>query len=231
MHRKGYIWVLAALFAVTVLFTGCKNEDMQWDYTGTFGHEDPTQAPTTVPSDPTTLPTDPESTEPSTEPSAEPTDPSEPEPTEPVTPPHVHDLRQVAAKEPTCTESGWNAYEYCVNCSYNTKTTRPAAHNHTEVYTDPTTEADGFWTYTCACGDSYTVTDEGSRLPVTPEPEPEEWTWQKYWYESTPDEQWAYSQTFPNVAAFNEWKDRVYAEWFAQQDREEFDPDNGVDLN
>ena len=41
------------------------------------------------------------------------------------------------------------------------------AHNYAEVtYTDPTTQADGFWTYTCICGDSYTVIDENTRLHV-----------------------------------------------------------------
>ena len=40
------------------------------------------------------------------------------------------------------------------------------AHEHTESYTEPTTEKDGFWTYTCICGDSYTVIDENTRLHV-----------------------------------------------------------------
>ena len=39
------------------------------------------------------------------------------------------------------------------------------AHDYTDVtYTDPTNDTDGFWTYTCICGDSYTVVDEGTVL-------------------------------------------------------------------
>jgi hypothetical protein len=38
-------------------------------------------------------------------------------------------------------------------------------HSYEDVYTAPTYEADGFTTYTCSvCGDSYTVTDEGTQL-------------------------------------------------------------------
>ena len=34
--------------------------------------------------------------------------------------PNGHKLTQVEAKAPTCTEVGWNAYEYCSNCDYTT---------------------------------------------------------------------------------------------------------------
>ncbi len=37
-----------------------------------------------------------------------------------------HDLVQVAAKDATCTEAGWNAYEYCSRCDYTTKIDIPA---------------------------------------------------------------------------------------------------------
>ena len=40
----------------------------------------------------------------------------------------------------------------------------PHIHNFVATYTEPTFEADGFWTYACECGkDSYTVVDEGSK--------------------------------------------------------------------
>ena len=45
-----------------------------------------------------------------------------------------HDLEQVAAKDATCTEVGWNAYEYCKKCNYTTKVEIPATgHIHTNT--------------------------------------------------------------------------------------------------
>ena len=38
----------------------------------------------------------------------------------------------------------------------------PAAHNYEAVYTEPSFDSDGFTTYTCACGDTYTETDTGT---------------------------------------------------------------------
>ena len=40
-----------------------------------------------------------------------------------------HDLVQYAAKAPTCTEKGWNAYETCFRCDYTTRKELPAL-NH-----------------------------------------------------------------------------------------------------
>ena len=40
-----------------------------------------------------------------------------------------HDLVQYAAKAPTCTEKGWNAYETCSRCDYTTRKELPAL-NH-----------------------------------------------------------------------------------------------------
>lgn len=37
-----------------------------------------------------------------------------------------HDLEQHAAKAPTCTEKGWNAYETCSRCDHTTYAERPA---------------------------------------------------------------------------------------------------------
>ena len=39
-----------------------------------------------------------------------------------------HDLEQHAAKAPTCTEIGWNAYETCSRCNYTTYVELPAQH-------------------------------------------------------------------------------------------------------
>lgn len=40
-----------------------------------------------------------------------------------------HDLVQYAAKAPTCTEIGWNAYETCSRCNYTTYAELPAQHD------------------------------------------------------------------------------------------------------
>ena len=40
-----------------------------------------------------------------------------------------HDLEHHAAKAPTCTEKGWNAYETCSRCDYTTYVERPAQHD------------------------------------------------------------------------------------------------------
>lgn len=40
-----------------------------------------------------------------------------------------HDLEQHAAKAPTCTEIGWNAYETCSRCGYTTRKELPAQHD------------------------------------------------------------------------------------------------------
>ena len=40
-----------------------------------------------------------------------------------------HDLEQHAAKAPTCTEPGWDAYETCSRCGYTTRKELPAQHD------------------------------------------------------------------------------------------------------
>lgn len=40
-----------------------------------------------------------------------------------------HDLVQHAAKAPTCTEIGWDAYDLCVRCGYTTRKELPAQHD------------------------------------------------------------------------------------------------------
>ena len=71
----------------------------------------------------------------------------------------------------TCDNDGEKKTEItCKNCNtvYHVETeVIPAkGHQYEEKYTAPTFEADGFTTYTCknGCGDSYTVTDEGTKL-------------------------------------------------------------------
>lgn len=70
-----------------------------------------------------------------------------------------HDLVQYAAKAPTCTEKGWNAYETCSRCDYTTYAELPALnHDYQAVTVEPTCEADGYTVFTCSrCKDSYTA--------------------------------------------------------------------------
>ena len=70
-----------------------------------------------------------------------------------------HALEQHAAKAPTCTEIGWNAYETCSRCDHTTYTELPALnHDYQAVTVAPTCEADGYTVFTCSrCKDSYTA--------------------------------------------------------------------------
>ena len=45
-----------------------------------------------------------------------------------------HDLEQHAAKAPTCTEIGWNAYETCSRCDYTTYAEQPALNHDLEQH-------------------------------------------------------------------------------------------------
>lgn len=70
-----------------------------------------------------------------------------------------HALEQHAAKAPTCTEPGWDAYEACSRCDYTTYAELPIlGHDYQAVTVDPTCEADGYTIFTCSrCKDSYTA--------------------------------------------------------------------------
>ena len=48
--------------------------------------------------------------------------------------PNNHDLEQHAAKAPTCTEIGWNAYETCSRCDHTTYTELPALNHALEQH-------------------------------------------------------------------------------------------------
>ena len=73
--------------------------------------------------------------------------------------PNNHDLEQHAAKAPTCTEIGWDAYETCSRCDYTTRTELPALnHDYQAVTVEPTCETDGYTVFTCSrCKDRYTA--------------------------------------------------------------------------
>ena len=73
--------------------------------------------------------------------------------------PNNHALVQHAAKAPTCTEIGWDAYETCSRCDHTTYTELPALnHDYQAVTVEPTCETDGYTVFTCSrCNDSYTA--------------------------------------------------------------------------
>ena len=73
--------------------------------------------------------------------------------------PNNHALEQHAAKAPTCTEKGWDAYETCSRCDYTTYAEQPALnHDYQAVTVEPTCETDGYTVFTCSrCKDSYTA--------------------------------------------------------------------------
>ncbi len=74
----------------------------------------------------------------------------------------AHILKQVDAKDPTCTEIGWDAYEYCTRCDYTTYAEKSAlGHDYKSVVTAPTCTEKGYTTHTCSrCSDSYTDSEK-----------------------------------------------------------------------
>ena len=73
--------------------------------------------------------------------------------------PTGHDLVEVEAQAQTCTESGWNAYEYCTKCDYTTYDEIEADGHAHELVEDVDSDCinSGYKTYTCHCGDTYSV--------------------------------------------------------------------------
>lgn len=71
-----------------------------------------------------------------------------------------HDKKVDEAVAPTCVETGLTEGWHCTMCSKQIVAQEivPATgHSHTAVITPPTCTEDGFTTYTCACGDTYTA--------------------------------------------------------------------------
>ena len=94
----------------------------------------------------------------------------------------AHTPEVIPAVDATCTATGLTAGSKCAVCGVilTAQEETPVAEHawDTGVYTDPTTEADGYTTFTCtACGETRTETDEGSKLPevipsvITKQPE------------------------------------------------------------
>ena len=75
-----------------------------------------------------------------------------------------HDLVQHAAKAPTCTEIGWDAYDRCIRCGYTTRKELPALNHNLEQHEAkaPTCTEKGWDAYkTCSrLGCNYTTYQE-----------------------------------------------------------------------
>lgn len=68
-----------------------------------------------------------------------------------------HALTSVAAKAPTCTEIGWDAYEYCTRCDYTTYAEKEALDHD---WSNWTPNEDG--THSRVCGNDANHTEEGT---------------------------------------------------------------------
>ena len=76
--------------------------------------------------------------------------------------PNNHDLEQHAAKAPTCTEIGWDAYETCSRCDYTTRKELPALNHALEQHAAkaPTCTEPGWDAYeTCSRCDHTTYAE------------------------------------------------------------------------
>lgn len=76
--------------------------------------------------------------------------------------PNNHDLEQHAAKAPTCTEIGWNAYETCSRCDHTTYTELPALNHALEQHAAkaPTCTEKGWDAYETCSRCDYTTRKE-----------------------------------------------------------------------
>ncbi len=85
------------------------------------------------------------------------------------TPALGHNKTTYEAKEATCVESGWNAYETCSRCGYTTYEEIPATGEHTwdkgEETKAPTCTKEGETTYTCTVCKTATKTEPIDKLP------------------------------------------------------------------
>ena len=83
---------------------------------------------------------------------------------------HTDKLVQVDAKAPTCTEIGWDAYEYCSACNYTTYVELPASHNIVTVDAKAPTCTEIGWDayeYCTACNyTTYVEIPENGHTPL-----------------------------------------------------------------
>ena len=76
--------------------------------------------------------------------------------------PNKHDLAHLHAKAPTCTEKGWDAYDSCVRCDYNTRKELPALNHDLKQYAAkaPTCTEPGWDAYEACSRCDYTTRKE-----------------------------------------------------------------------
>ena len=90
----------------------------------------------------------------------EPYTPGDEEPEEdPCANGHVGETEVRGAAAATCTAEGYTGDAYCLTCGNMTTsgmTIPKTAHSYTAVVTAPTCSKEGYTTYTCSCGDTYT---------------------------------------------------------------------------
>ena len=84
--------------------------------------------------------------------------------------PHTHSFVSVSAKAPTCTESGYDAYEYCTECNYTGKVVKNALGHAWGNYTSA---GNGTHTATCANDPAHQLVEScsggnysGNSLPI-----------------------------------------------------------------
>ncbi|MDE7439928.1 MAG: cadherin-like beta sandwich domain-containing protein [Clostridia bacterium] len=75
----------------------------------------------------------------------------------------THDIVHYEAKQPTCTEAGWEEYDGCSHCGYGIDKVELPALGHSwgdgEITTPATCTTDGVKTFTCANDSSHTRTE------------------------------------------------------------------------
>ena len=71
-----------------------------------------------------------------------------------------HDIRNYAASAPTCTQSGWTAYQACSRCSYSTyRAIAATGHSNKSTVTEPTCTEDGYTTNVCTVCNAVSKSD------------------------------------------------------------------------
>ena len=243
MHLKRNIAACAGVLLVLVLGVamvcgGCKSSDVEWNYTGTFGKDNETEASST---DGTTRPTGntrptvtmPEETTAATGETTVPTESSSGGGNTQTPPASGGNTGgntggTTSGGNTGGTTSGGNTGEGNTGGG-STGNEDPAPNPDTPTDPEETTTPD-----TPTNPDTPTDPEE-TTTPDTPtdsqEPEgPQILTWEQYQAMTGP-EQYAYSLTFPTLTDFNNWYAAARAEYEAAHPKETISPDGNIDLN
>ena len=75
-----------------------------------------------------------------------------------------HSIVEHAAKKPSCTETGWAAYETCSRCDYTTYEELPEAHDYEMTVVEATCTTGGYTLYDCTkCDNSYKANETAAK--------------------------------------------------------------------